>query len=173
MALHMDLLELIDNLEEAIEHSTSIPLSGKSLINKDELLDIIEDIRLKMPDELKQAKWVKEERARILHEAQKEAGAVIKAAEDKIITMINEHEITLRAQAEAESIVDRANENAKDIKCGVLQYSNDILAGLETVITDIKSTLNRSVSDVRKSVDDIEDTISIINENRKELSSSY
>jgi len=169
----MDLLELIDSLEEAIEHSTAVPLTGKSLIDKDDLLDIIEDVRLKLPEELKQAKWVKEERARILHEAQKEAGSIIKTAEDKIISMINEHEITLRAQAQAESIIDRANENAKDIKCGVLQYSNDILAGLETVITDIKSTLNRSVSDVRKSVDDIEDTITIISDNRKELSSSY
>mgnify|MGYP000011994289 CR=1 FL=1 len=166
----MDLLELIDTLEEAIERSASIPLSGKSLVDKDELLDLIEEIRLKMPEDLKQAKWVKEERQRILHEAQKEANTIVKSAEDKLISMINEHEITQQAQEKAEEIIENAKNTAKEIRVGVRQYSNDILADLEDVVDEIKGTLHKSLSDVRESVDSIDDALKIIDENRKELS---
>lgn len=166
----MDLLELIDTLEEAIERSASIPLSGKSLVDKDELLDLIEEIRLKMPEDLKQAKWVKEERQRILHEAQKEANTIVKSAEDKLISMINEHEITQQAQEKAEEIIENAKNTAKEIRVGVRQYSNDILADLEDVVDEIKGTLQKSLSDVRESVDSIDDALKIIDENRKELS---
>lgn len=166
----MDLLELIDTLEEAIERSASIPLSGKSLVDKDELLDLIEEIRLKMPEDLKQAKWVKEERQRILHEAQKEANTIVKSAEDKLISMINEHEITQQAQEKAEEIIENAKNTAKEIRVGVRQYSNDILADLEDVVDEIKGTLHKSLSDVRESVDSIDDALKIIDENRNELS---
>ena len=141
----MDLLELIDTLEEAIERSASIPLSGKSLVDKDELLDLIEESRLKMPEDLKQAKWVKEERQRILHEAQKEANTIVKSAEDKLISMINEHEITQQAQEKAEEIIENAKNTAKEIRVGVRQYSNDILAALEDVVDEIKGRLHKSL----------------------------
>ena len=76
-----------------IERSKSIPFSAKCIIEKEELLEIIKEVRLKLPDELKQAKWVKEERARILDEAQKEADGIVKEAENRIIAMIDDHEI--------------------------------------------------------------------------------
>lgn len=130
----METLELIDQLEDLIDDSSTIPLMGKSLIDKDELLDIIQEIRLKMPDDLKQAKWIKEERQRILLDAQKEASNIIKAAEDQIVTMINENEITKRATEQATEIINNANRRSKDIKMGTRQYVDDILADVEKVL---------------------------------------
>lgn len=130
----METLELIDQLEDLIDGSSAIPLMGKSLIDKDELLDIIQEIRLKMPDDLKQAKWIKEERQRILLDAQKEASSIIKTAEDQIVTMINENEITRRATETATEIINNANRRAKDIKMGTRQYVDDILADVEKVL---------------------------------------
>ena len=60
-------------------------------------MELIKEIRLKMPEDLKQAKWVREERERILEEARKEAEDVVKEAENRIIAMIDEHEITKKA----------------------------------------------------------------------------
>ena len=60
----------------------------------EEILEIVKELRLKLPDDIKQAKWVKEERQRILTDAQKEANNLIKDAEGKIASMVNEHEIT-------------------------------------------------------------------------------
>ena len=67
----MELLEIIEVLEEKIEHSITIPLWGRGIVDKDELLDILQEARIKFPDEMKQAKWVKEERQRIIADAKK------------------------------------------------------------------------------------------------------
>ena len=79
----MEIFQLLDNLEDLIENSKKVPLSDKSMIDKEEILEVLKEIRLKLPDELKQAKWVKEERERILAEAQKEADDVVKEAENR------------------------------------------------------------------------------------------
>lgn len=127
----MDIEQLIDALEDKIEGCFTIPIWGRGIIDKDELLDFISDIRVKFPDEMKQAKWVKEERARIISDAQKEAAAIVKAAEDKIALMVNEHDITQQAYAKANEIVDNAQSNAREIRIGANQYADDVLRALE------------------------------------------
>ena len=67
----MDILMLIDEIEDIVEAGTSVPFSGKVMIDKEEVLEIIKEIRIKLPDEIKQAAWIKEERQRILAQAQK------------------------------------------------------------------------------------------------------
>jgi oligopeptide/dipeptide ABC transporter ATP-binding protein len=64
----MEILAILETLEDIIEKSIALPFSGKSLIDKEEILEIVKEIRLKLPDDIKQAKWVKEERQRILLE---------------------------------------------------------------------------------------------------------
>ena len=69
----MEIFTLLDELEEYLEGRNSIPFTNKVLVDKEEILDIIKEIRLKLPDELKQAKWIKEERERIIAEAHQDA----------------------------------------------------------------------------------------------------
>ena len=106
----MEIFTLLETLEEMLENSKTIPFSNKSVIDKEEMLEIIKEIRLKLPDELKQAKWIKEERQRILVEAQKEADDIVKEAENRIISMIDEHEITRKAYEQKAQIIETANE---------------------------------------------------------------
>ena len=79
----MEIFTLLETLEDILERSKSVPFTEKAIVDKEEVLEIIKDIRLKLPDELKQAKWIKEERARILDEAQKEADDIVKEAEKR------------------------------------------------------------------------------------------
>ncbi len=137
----MEAMELLDQLEDIIEGSKTVPVVGKAMIDKDELLDIIQELRIKMPDDLKQAKWIKSERQRILLEAQKEATTIIKSAEDKIISMINENEITKKANEAAEEIVKNANNRAREIRNATKQYIDDALADSEKVLERTLSTL--------------------------------
>ena len=137
----MEGMEMLDQLEDIIENSHNMPLIGKALIDKDELLDLIQELRLKIPDDLKQAKWIKGERQRILLEAQKEATSIIKSAEDKIISMINENEITKKANEAAEEIVKNANNRAREIRNGTKQYVDDALAESEKVLERTLATL--------------------------------
>ena len=96
----MEIFTLLETIEDLIENSRKMPFSNKCIVDKDEILDAIKEIRLKLPDDLKQAKWVKEERTRIIQEAKKEGEDIVKEAENRIIAMIDEHEITRKAYEE-------------------------------------------------------------------------
>ena len=114
----MEIFTLLETLEDIMERSKAIPFTEKGIVDKEEVLEIIKEIRLKLPDELKQAKWVKEERGRILDEAQKEADGIAKEAENRIIAMIDEHEITRKAYEQKAEIIETANEMSREISKG-------------------------------------------------------
>ena len=144
----MEIFTLLETLEDLLERSRNLPFSAKSVVDKDEMLDLIKEIRIKLPDELKQAKWVKEERQRILVEAQNEADEIIKEAENRIISMIDEHEITKKAYEKKVEIIETANEMSREIKSGTEEYADGVLAGIEVAL---------------------EDALKVIKNNRKEL----
>lgn len=139
----MEIMEIIDMMEEAIDKATVVPLSGKIVVDKEDLLDYIQEMRLVFPDEVKEAKWVKEERERILAEAQSRSDAMIKNAEEKVVQMIDEHEITKQAVEQANQMVNEAQTKAMEIKTDCDQYADDILSDLEKRL----DMLLRKVSD--------------------------
>lgn len=129
--MDMDIMEIVDMMEEAIEKASAVPLTGKVMIDKDELLDYIQEIRLVYPDELKEAKWVKEERQRILSEAESRAEAIQKNAEETQMQLIDEHEITKCAYEQANELVNSAQQKSIEIKTDTDQYVDDILNDAE------------------------------------------
>ena len=144
----MEIFTLLEELEDIMEKSRSVPFSNKCIVDKEQILDIIKEIRLKLPEEIKQAKWIKEERQRILVEAQNEANEIIKEAENRIISMIDEHEITRKAYEKKVEIIETANEMSREIKNGTEEYADGVLAGIEVAL---------------------EDALRVIKNNRKEL----
>ena len=132
----MEIFTLLETLEDIIERSAKVPFTRKVVVDEDEILDVIKEIRLKLPDELKQAKWVKEERQRILLEAGKEADEIVKEAENRIIAMIDEHEITKKAYEQKGEIIETANVMAKEISQGTREYADGILEQLEDVLKE-------------------------------------
>ncbi len=127
----MDILSLLEELEQLLESSSSVPFSKKVMIDKEIVDELVEEIKLKTPDELKQAKWVKEERQRILQDAQKEANDIIKEAENKIIGMIDEHEITKKAYEQRSEIIDAAEKYKRDLIAATREHADSILEELE------------------------------------------
>lgn len=127
----MDIEQIMNEIEAKIDGCRTIPIWGRGIIDKEEILDMIQDMRNKFPEELKQAKWVKEERQRIINDAQKEAAAMIKSTEEKIAAMVNEHDITQQAYQKANQIVDSAQQNSREIRLGANQYADDVLRALE------------------------------------------
>ena len=127
----MDILSLLEELEELLENGSTVPFSKKIMIDKDVIDELVNEIKLKTPDELKQAKWVKEERQRILQDAQKEANDLIKEAENKIIGMIDEHEITKKAYEQRSEIIDAAEKYKRDLISATREHADSILEELE------------------------------------------
>ena len=96
------------------------------------------------------AKSVAEDRSRILADAQKQADLIIKNAEQKIISMIDEHEITKRANEQANEIVMKAQKNARDIRLGTLEYADNVLQRVDSTLKTMSETLQKSRSELRK-----------------------
>ena len=145
----MEIFTLLETLEDILEKSRNVPFSGKCITDKEEILDIIKEIRLKLPDELKQAKWVKEERQRILVEAQNEADEIIKEAENRIISMIDEHEITRKAYEKKVEIIETANEMSREISKGTKDYADNILEKVEGVLQDALKTIENNRKELK------------------------
>ena len=131
MDMDMDIMEIIDMMEETITKASSVPLTGKIMMDKDELLDFLQEMRLVYPEELKEAKWVKTERQRILDEAEERADAIRKSAEETQERLVDEHEITRQAFEKAEAIRDMSERDAREIKMDTDRYVDEILADAE------------------------------------------
>ena len=142
----MEIFTILDTLEDLIDNGKKVPLTGKCVVDQDEILELIKEIRLKFPDELKQAKWVKEEREKILAEAQKEADDIVKEAEARIIAMIDEHEITKKAYEEKDKLISAANDKSRQITQGAREYADNILGSLSK---QLEQTL-RQIEEDRK-----------------------
>lgn len=127
----MDIMEIINLMEESIEKASVVPLSGKILVDKEEMLDFIQEMRLSYPDEVKEAKWVKEERQKILNEAEGRADSMLKTAESKMIQMIDDHEIVRQAQEKADMLMNEATNGASKLKTDSDQYADDVLGDVE------------------------------------------
>lgn len=127
----MEILEIIDMMEESIDKAPIVPLSGKILVDKEDLLDYIQEMRLVFPEELKEAKWVKEERQRILTEAETRSQTMVKNAEDKVRQMIDENEITRQAEDQANQLLNDAQSKYMSIKADCDQYADDVLGDVE------------------------------------------
>jgi len=140
----MEFFTYLQSLEDLIENSKKVPLSEKCIVDQEQVMDLIKEMRLKLPDELKQAKWVKEERQRILVEAQKEADDIVKEAENRIISMIDEHEITRKAYEQKAEIIETANEMSREISKGTKDYADNILQNIEVALQNALETIQNN-----------------------------
>ncbi|WML35127.1 ATPase [Clostridium sp. OS1-26] len=137
----MDVIKLLEYLHEIIETSSKVPMMGKVVVDKKETLEIIEKIIHHMPDELKKAQWVIEEKERILSEAIQEAENLKKENLNLLRKQIENHDITREANVRAEEIIASAQRNAKAVRLGARDYANAILNDLDREITAKKSQL--------------------------------
>ncbi len=145
----MEILSIIETLEEVVEKSVSVPFSGKCMVDREEILEIIKEMRLKLPDDIKQAKWVKEERQKILLEAQKEANNIIKDAENKIASLVDEHEITRKAYDQSNEIVTNAQKNAREIRLGTKEYADNVLGKVEEILEETLEVIKANREEVK------------------------
>ncbi len=146
----MEILQIIDILEDKIEQSKTIPLLNRALIDREDILANIEEIRINLPDDMKQARLIKDERKRIIAEAQAEADEIIKNAKIKTEEMVNEHEITKKAYEQANQIIAAAQKNSRELRMGARQYVDSLFADTDAKLTKAQSIIRKARADVRQ-----------------------
>jgi len=146
----MELLDLLEQLEDLVENAMNIPLSGgKCVIDREAILELIQDIRLKLPDDIKAAKRIAEEKQRILAEAQQEAENIIRNAESRIAALVDENEITKKAYEQAEIIIANSKKNAREIRLGTREYADGILNKVEEILEDALNVIKQNRQELK------------------------
>ncbi len=153
----MEIFTLLETLEDLLEKSKIVPFTNKSIVSKNEILDIIKEVRLKLPDELKQAKWIKEERERIIAEAQKDADDIVKEAENRIISMIDEHEITKKAYEKKTEIIATANDIYREFSNNASSYADGVLKEVEDTMLKLCETINNVEMNLQSRIETVQE----------------
>ena len=102
----MDLTSRLTELEEMVRDAKSMPLSSSALLNRDEVLDLIEDLKSSLPDEIKQARWVVKDREELLAKARRDAEAMVEQARAEQLRLASHEAVMQRAKDEAERHID-------------------------------------------------------------------
>lgn len=157
---------LLDQLEDLIDEGKTNFLSGKISIDKDTMVELIREIRLKLPTEVQQSVWIVEERSKILSEAQKEAHLIVEEAREQAQNLIEKNEITQFARERAACIIETAKEDAKQIHRGSVEYAQDTCRDMEQ---HLKDTLEAVHSEVQVFEAHIMDMLRQVYDNRQEL----
>jgi vacuolar-type H+-ATPase subunit H len=173
----MEVMKLLEYLQEIIETSHKMPILGKVVVNKKELVEIIEQIINYLPDEFKKAQWICEEKERILNDAHRQADNIKQEGYEMLKKEIERHSITKEAQEKAEEIISLAKKDAKTIRIGAKSYVDEILCELEKeiglkgqhMLLSVKKETEEYLNDVEQN---ISSAISTIRDNVVELRDS-
>jgi hypothetical protein len=127
----MDILHLVDRLEELFNESRPIPLTHNVIINEDRILDIIDQMRVTIPDEMKKAQQVLAQRDRLLAQAQEEANRTLALAREKSEQMLERDALAQAAKVQADEIISKALSDSEKSRRDADKYVVDTLMRVE------------------------------------------
>jgi len=130
----VDLAGQIQQLEDMVKEAKSMPLSSSALLNRDELLELVEQMKKSLPEEVKQARWVVRDREELLAKARRDAEKIVEDARAEQLKMATREEIVKRAQEESERIVADAGEDARRMRLEAEDYVDAKLAQFENAL---------------------------------------
>ena len=131
----MNVDELLDLLDETLEESTNLPFTGgKRMVDVDKVRDIIADVRLNRPAEIKQAKAIVNDRAEIVAGARREAEGIIKKAEDRARALVDQQEIVRQAQQKAAEMLSAAQQQSREMRTTITDYCENMLRQTEEIL---------------------------------------
>ena len=142
----MDILHLVDRLEELFNQSKPIPLTHSVIVDEDRMLEIIDQMRISIPEEVKNAQQVLAQRDRVIAQAQEEANRTVKIAKEKGDEIISRDAIVDGAQARAEQIIAQARADAEALRMEADEYIIDSLAALEAELTRLLNQARNGIA---------------------------
>lgn len=133
----MNVNELLDTIEDTLEESTSMPLSGgKRLVDVEKVRDYLDDIRANLPGELRQAQQIVNDRAQIVNTANAQAQAIVKKAEERARILVSDAEIVKAAQQRAAEITAAAQSESRTLRQTVTDYCDNMLKTTEEAMVE-------------------------------------
>jgi len=145
----MDILQLIDRLEELFNESKNIPLTRNVMVDEDRMLDIIDQMRIAIPEEVKKAQQLLGQRDRVLAQAQEEANRTLDLARQKADQLVAKDMVAQEASRRAELILSQARTDAENIRADADDYVLDSLTQLQAELERISNQVANGVRTVK------------------------
>ena len=163
----MDGIEsLLNELEDLLDQSKALPFSNKVSVDKEEMYEIIGEIRQNMPKEFKRCTEMLQERNKIILLAQEEAEEIRQEAQEKMARLVEQHEGTKAPYQKTPEIIDAAKRDAREMRIGATEYADQILAAAEESLKKMAEQFHQESDTVSQF---FEKSLDTLYENRQEL----
>ncbi len=141
----MTIETILDNIDEILEKSWGVPLSGgKCVVDAEKIRDLIDEVRLNLPSDLKQAKAVVADRNKIILDARNEAESIIKRAEERAKVLVSEEEVVRVANEKAAETLNLAQTKSKEMRQAAFDFSEDMLLKIEKAATECLGSIKET-----------------------------
>jgi cell division septum initiation protein DivIVA len=152
----MDLAARLEQLDELVREAKSMPLSSSVLVNRDEFLELIAEMKEGLPEEIKRARWIVRDREELLTKARQDGEQIVKQAHEEQLRMARKEEIVARATTEADRVVADAEERARVMRSEAEDYVDAKLAQFENSIRKILEASRASTKSLNRTLDQVE-----------------
>jgi len=144
----VDILYLLDQLEEVLGAGSRLPLTSRTLVDEQEILDILDQIRVSIPDELTAARRLTQDRDQIMADAHAEAERILRDADLQAANRVADHSLVRAAELRAADIEDRALHQAAEVRREADAYAHRVLQKLREQIAQVAQTVDRGLSEL-------------------------
>jgi cell division septum initiation protein DivIVA len=144
----VDILYLLDQLEEVLQSGSRLPFTSRTLVDEQEMLDILDQIRLAIPDEIKAARRLNQDRDQLLDEARSEADRLLRDADAQAAGRVSEHALVRAAESRAAEIESRALTSAERVRAEAETYAYRMLERVRGQIEQVSQTLDRGLREL-------------------------
>lgn len=148
----MDILHLVDRLEELFNESRPIWLTHSVIVDEDRMLDLIDQMRVAIPEEIKKAQQVVSQRDRVLAQAKEEANRTIALAREKAEKRLEDNEIIQSAKIRAEQILEQAHKDAAATQLEADKYILESLTNLEVTLDRLQSQVRNGINTLQREI---------------------
>ncbi len=136
---------LVDRLEAVINSGWRVPLTARVQIDEREALDVLDLMRTTVPEEIKQARRVSQERDKILAHAQSEANRLVSQAQERVERMLSEDSVRVAAEDRARELLDQAEQEAGGVRQGADEYALDMLDRLDAELHRVQNSVRHAI----------------------------
>jgi cell division septum initiation protein DivIVA len=149
----VDIVARLQQLEELIQEAKSMPLSSSALVNREELLELVEAARADLPEEIKQARWIVKDREELLAKGRRDAEGIDERAYQERGRLVSEEDVVRASREEADRIISEAQDQARQIRLEAEDYVDAKLAQYEVALERTAKDIERSLAQVQKGRD--------------------
>ena len=146
----MDILQLIDRLEELFNDAKAVPFTHNVIVGEDKMLELIDQMRIAIPEEVKKAQQVMAQRDRVMAQAQEEANRTLQIAREKADQMLQKDIIMQEAQRRADQIISQGRAEAESTRADADNYVVDTLMQLQEQIAKISNQVSNGIRMVQE-----------------------